>query len=153
VIGLNEVGTAMLQDGMFVREDWITEAKNQDTAVKFLRASFKGWLFCRDHHDEWVNTVVNNGPTLGMGHRTWMLNEINALIWPSPNGIGLMDPKAFEQTAHIAQQYQIIKNTPDAGAFRTDLAQKALDSLNGQGLDTEGVNFKKRLVQVTKGGE
>ncbi len=31
VIDFNEVGTAMLQDGVFVREDWISEAKNQDT--------------------------------------------------------------------------------------------------------------------------
>jgi NitT/TauT family transport system substrate-binding protein len=153
VIDFNEVGTAMLQDGVFVREDWIAEAKNQDTALKVLRASFKGWLFCRDHHDECVNIVLNNGPTLGMGHMSWMLNEINALIWPSPKGIGLMDPKAFEQTAQIAQQYQIIKNKPDAGAYRTDLAQKALDDLTSQGLDIRGLAFTKRIVQVTKGGE
>jgi NitT/TauT family transport system substrate-binding protein len=153
VIDFNEVGTAMLQDGVFVREDWIADAKSQETAVNFLRASFKGWIFCRDHHDECVNIVLNSGPTLGMGHMTWMLNEINALIWPSPKGIGLMEPQAFDQTAQIAQQYQIIKSKPDAGAYRTDLAQKALDGLNGQGLETRGVNFKKRSVRVTKGGE
>jgi NitT/TauT family transport system substrate-binding protein len=73
---------------------------------------------------------------LGKSHMTWMLNEINALIWPSPKGIGRMDPKAFEQTAQIAQQYRIIKNSPEAGIYQPDLAQKALDRLNGQGLDT-----------------
>jgi NitT/TauT family transport system substrate-binding protein len=147
------VGTAMLQDGIFVREDWIGDPKHQDIAVRFLHASFKGWIFCRDNFDACVDIVLKNGPTLGKGHMTWMLNEINALIWPSPNGIGLMDPKAFEQTVQIAQQYQIIKNKPDSGTYRTDLAQKALDSLNSQGLDTRGLDFKKRLVQVTKGGE
>ena len=76
-----------------------------------------------------------------------------SLIWPSPNGIGLMDPKAFGQTVQIAQQYQIIKNKPDMDTYRTDLTQKALDSLNNQGLDTRGRDFKKRTVQVTKGGE
>jgi NitT/TauT family transport system substrate-binding protein len=153
VIDFNEVGTAMLQDGVFVREDWIADAKNQETALKFLRASFKGWIFCRDHDEECVNIVLQNGPTLGKGHMTWMLNEINALIWPSPQGIGLMDPKAFDRTVQIAQEYQIMKNKPDAGTYRTDLAQKALEGLNGQGLDTKGLPFKKRLVQVTKGGE
>jgi NitT/TauT family transport system substrate-binding protein len=153
VIDFNEVGTAMLQDGAFVREDWIADPRNQDIAVKFLRASFKGWIFCRDHDDECVNIVLNNGPTLGKGHMTWMLNEINALIWPSLQGLGLMDPKAFDRTVQIAQEYQIIKSKPDTGTYRTDLAQKALEGLNSQGLDTKGLQFKKRLVQVTKGGE
>jgi NitT/TauT family transport system substrate-binding protein len=53
----------------------------------------------------------------------------------------------------IARQYQIIKKQPDEGAYRTDLAQKALDELNRQGLDTQGLDFKKRTVQLTKGGE
>jgi NitT/TauT family transport system substrate-binding protein len=153
VIDFNEVGTAMLQDGIFVREDWIGDPKHQDIAVRFLHASFKGWILCRDNFDACVDIVLKNGPTLGKGHMTWMLNEINALIWPSPNSIGLMDPRAFEQTVQIAQQYRIIKNSPDAATYRTDLTQKALDSLNSQGLDTRGLDFKKRIVQVTKGGE
>jgi NitT/TauT family transport system substrate-binding protein len=153
VIDFNEVGTAMLQDGVFVREDWIADAKNQDIAVRFLRASFRGWIFCHDNFEECVDIVLKNGPTLGKGHMTWMLNEINALIWPSPHGIGRMDPKAFEQTAQIAQEYQIITTTPEAGTYRTDLAQKALETLDNQGLDSKGLHFKKRSVQVTKGGE
>jgi NitT/TauT family transport system substrate-binding protein len=153
VIDFNEVGTAMLQDGIFVREDWIADPKNQDIALKFLRASFKGWIFCRDHYEECVNIVLKYGPTLGHSHMTWMLNEINALIWPAPEGIGLMDAKAFDQTVQIAQQYRIITRKPDDGTYRTDLAQKALDDLNSQGLDTRGLDFKKRTVQVTKGGE
>jgi NitT/TauT family transport system substrate-binding protein len=153
VIDFNEVGTAMLQDGIFVREDWSAEAKNQDVALKFLRASIKGWAFCRDHYEECVDIVLKNGPTLGQSHMTWMLNEVNALIWPSPAGIGLMNAEAYDQTVQIARQYQIIKNQPDEGAYRTDLAQKALDELNRRGLDTRGLDFKKRTVQVTKGGE
>lgn len=153
VIDFNEVGTAMLQDGVFVREDWIADAKNQDIAVRFLHASFRGWIFCHDNFEECVDIVLKNGPTLGKGHMTWMLNEINALIWPSPNGIGLMDRSAFERTAQIAHDYQIITTTPDAGTYRTDLAQKALEALNRQGLDSRGLDFKKHVVRVTKGGE
>jgi NitT/TauT family transport system substrate-binding protein len=153
VIDFNDVGTAMLQDGIFVREDWIAEAKHRDIALKFLRGSIKGWVFCRDHYEECVDIVLKNGPTLGQSHMTWMLNEVNALIWPSPAGIGLMDAEAYDQTVRIARQYQIIKKQPDEGAYRTDLARKALDELNRQGLDTQGLDFKKRTVQLTKGGE
>ncbi|MBZ0276940.1 MAG: ABC transporter substrate-binding protein, partial [Anaerolineae bacterium] len=51
VINFNDVGTAMLQDHVFVRGDWLAEAGNEDIAVKFLRASFRGWMFCRDNFD------------------------------------------------------------------------------------------------------
>ncbi len=153
VINFNDVGTGMLQDGIMVREDWIADAKNQDTAVKFLKASFKGWVFCRDNFDECVQIVLKNGPTLGKTHMTWQLNEINALIWPSPNGIGLMDKKLYDQTIDIAVKYGILKNKPDDKAFRTDLAQKAVDALKAAGVDVTGANFKKRTVTLVKGGE
>lgn len=153
VIDFNKVGTAMLQDGVFVREDWLAVPQNRDTAVRFLRASFKGWIFCRDHFEACVDIVLQHGSTLGKGHMTWMLNEINALIWPSPSGLGIMDSKALAQTAQIAQQYQIIKRPPDAGTYRTDLAQQALEELQRQGLETQGLGFTKRTVQITKGGD
>jgi NitT/TauT family transport system substrate-binding protein len=97
--------------------------------------------------------VLQHGPTLGKGHMTWMLNEVNALIWPSPLGLGIMDPKAFAQTAQVAQQYQIISRPPDAGTYRPDLAQQALEELRRQGLDSQGLDFKKRPVRITRGGE
>ena len=49
VIDYNEVGTAMLQDAIFARAAWLAEAGNEDIATKFLRASFKGWIYCRDN--------------------------------------------------------------------------------------------------------
>ena len=153
VIDFNQVGTAMLQDGIFARADWIKDAKNQDIALRFLRASFKGWAYCRDNFDPCVQIVLKNGPTLGKTHMSWMLNEINALIWPSPNGIGIMDATLYKQTVDIALKYGILKNQPDAGAYSNDLAQKANDDLGKQGIDTKGASFQKKVVQLTPGGE
>jgi NitT/TauT family transport system substrate-binding protein len=153
VIDFNQVGTAMLQDGIFARADWISDAKNQDLALRFLRASFKGWVYCRDNFDACVQIVLKNGPTLGKGHMAWMLNEINALIWPSPNGIGIMDANLYKQTVDIALKYGILKNQPDAGAYTNDLAQKADDDLAKQGIDVKGTGFQKKTVQLTAGGE
>src|SRR5207248_2380859 len=103
VIDFNKVGTAMLQDGIFTTEDFLKDAKNQDIAVRFLRASFQGWIYCRDHYEECTDIVVQQGTALGRGHQLWQMNEVNKLIWPSPNGIGVMDPALFQQTAGIAQ--------------------------------------------------
>src|SRR6266508_2257423 len=86
VIKMSDVGTGALEDGVFVREDWIADEKNKDIAKRFLKASFKGWVFCRDHQEECLQIVLDNGPTLGEGHQRWQLNEINKLIWPNDLG-------------------------------------------------------------------
>lgn len=151
VFNYNDVGTAMLQDHVFARESWLAEAGNEDIAVRFLRASFKGWIFCRDNLDACVNTVLENGPTLGEGHMRWQLNEVNALIWPSPLGIGMMDEAAYKQTVDISTEFKVLTKAPDATAVRTDLAQQALDSLTDT--DTKGEGFAKQVVEVTPGGE
>ena len=92
IIDFNQEGTAMLQDGIFATEELLADAKNQDIAERFLRASFKGWMFCRDNVDKCVDYVLEQGPALPRGHQTWMMNEVNKLIWPSTAGIGQMDP-------------------------------------------------------------
>lgn len=149
VINFNDVGTAMLQDGVMARESWLKQPGNEDIAVKFLRATFKGWIFCRDNFDECVQIVLNNGTALGESHMRWQLNEINALIWPSPNGIGQMDEALYKQTVEIAKTYGILKQDPDAGAYRTDLAKKALEGLEG---DIKGEGFSKITVELKEGG-
>ena len=47
VFKMSAIGTGMLQDGIFVRGDWIKSKANQATATKFLQASFRGWIYCR----------------------------------------------------------------------------------------------------------
>jgi NitT/TauT family transport system substrate-binding protein len=150
VIDYNDVGTAMLQDHVFVRGDWLTQAGNEDIAVRFLRASFRGWMFCRDNLERCVEIVLANGPTLGESHMTWQLNEINALIWPSPQGIGIMDPALWQQTVDIAVEFGVINEPPTADAYRTDLAQRAHEGLAG---DTRGLNFTREVVELRPGGE
>lgn len=82
VVNFNDVGTAMLQDSIWVSEEWL--ADNEDVAEKFLKATFRGWIYCKDNPDTCVDIVLAAGPTLGRSHQTWQMNEINALIWPSP---------------------------------------------------------------------
>jgi NitT/TauT family transport system substrate-binding protein len=152
IITMEDAGTGMLEDGVFVRGDWISDKDNQETAKKFLAASFKGWIYCRDHVQECTQIVLNNGPTLGKGHQTWMMNEINALTWPAPKGIGVMDKAAYDRTAKIAQDFKVIKNAPSPDAYRTDLAQDAVDEISAEGVDVNGSDYKKPAVKVTPGG-
>ncbi len=153
VITMEDAGTAMLEDGVFVQGTWIEDEKNQDIATRFLKASLKGWAFCRDSPDECVKTVLDEGPTLGEGHQRWQMNEVNALTWPAaPGGIGVMDEAAFDRTAEIAQQFKVISKAPE-GAYVTDYAEVAVAALKEEGVDVVGSSYQKPTVEVTEGGQ
>ena len=149
VINWNDEGTAMLQDALFARAAWLAQPGNEDIAIRFLKASFQGWIYCRSNPADCVGYTVKAGSTLGTGHQNWMMNEINALVWPSPNGIGQMDPALWTQTVSVSKDAGIIKADPPAEAYRTDLASKALEGITD---DTKGTDFRKGVVEVTEGG-
>jgi NitT/TauT family transport system substrate-binding protein len=153
VFKMSTLGTGMLQDLIFTRGDWIRDKGHQATAVKFLQASFKGWAYCRDHLQDCVNIVLQNGPALPKGHQTWQTNEINALIWPNKLGVGVMDPASFKNTARIAYKFKVIKKPATSAAYRSDLAKKAVANLKKQGVDVYGKRWKKKVVTLTPGGK
>ena len=153
VINFNDVGTAMLSDHVFAARDWLAQEGNEDIAVAFLKASFRGWIYCRDHHDVCVDLVLDRGPTLGESHQGWQLNEINKLIWPSPAGIGIMDEDRWTQTVAVAIEGQVISEAPGTDAYRSDLAQAALDSLTMDGVDVVGDMWEPVEVMLRPGGE
>jgi NitT/TauT family transport system substrate-binding protein len=147
-----QVGTGMLEDNLFTTGKWLSSAANQATLVKFLKASFQGWAYCRDNQASCLSTVLKNGPTLGAGHQRWQLNEINALIWPNASGIGLVPASAVSKTATIAKTYGVIKKAP-SGATNYTYARKAVAQLRAAGVDVNGKNWKKATVAVTPGGK
>jgi NitT/TauT family transport system substrate-binding protein len=155
VINFNDVGTGMLQDHVFVNADWLAEEGNEDLAVSFLKASFRGWIYCRDNPDECVEIVLENGSTLGESHQTWQLNEISKLIWPSPEGIGVMDADQWAQTVAVALEGEVISEEPSEGAYRSDLAAAALESLGMSMPDTDvtGEDWEPVEVMLRPGGE
>ena len=152
VISMESAGTAMLQDAIFASEAWLAEEGNEDVATRFLKASFRGWIYCRDNIEECVDIVLQYDAALPKGHQTWQLNEINALIWPSPNGIGIMDQAAFDRTVSVAVEGKILQAPPTGTAFRNDLAEAALEALGGD-VDTEGADYEKEEVVLTEGGK
>jgi NitT/TauT family transport system substrate-binding protein len=155
VIDFNDVGTAMLQDHIFTNADWLAEEGNEEIAIALLKASFRGWIHCRDNFDECVEIVLNNGTTLGQSHQTWQLNEINKLIWPSPAGIGIMDAELWAKTVAVAIDGAVIMAEPPETAYRTDLAEAALAALTEDypDLDVTGEMYEPVEVELLEGGE
>ena len=154
IIDWNDEGTAMLQDALWADADRLEEDEAyRATAVKFVEASLLGWIFCRDNFEECVQIVLDAAPTLGESHQSWQLNEINALIWPSPGGVGFMDDSLWDQTVKVATEEGILAAAPDDGAFRTDIADEAIANLEAEGVDVIGDGFERRTVELREGGE
>ena len=153
VINWNDVGTAMLQDAIWADADRLaSDSDYRDTAVKFVQGSIMGWIWCRDNADDCVEVVLNNAPALGRSHQTWQLNEINALIWPSPDGIGVIDQDLWDQTIDVAVSEGILQSAPTAGAFTNDIVNEALDNLRDDGVDVVGSGWQRRTVTLNEGG-
>ena len=152
VIKMQDAGTGMLEDGMFSTASWLKSPANQAIAVKVINASLAGWIYCRDHQAACVQYTLKAGPTLPKGHQTWMMNEIDKLVWPNSSGIGIMNTGDFSRTASIAQQFGVIKKAP-SGAYRTDLAAKAVAGLKAKGMDVSGKSWKPLAVKVSPGGK
>ncbi len=151
VINWNDYRVAMLQDAIWARASWLAEGTNTDVAARFVRASIRGWIYCRDNQEACVDITVAAGSQLGRGHQAWQMNEINALIWPSPLGIGTVDPVFWSQTVKVATQAGIIKGAPSIDAYNTAIIAEAQKGLEGE--DLTGASWQKTTVQVTPGGE
>jgi len=157
-VNWNDEGTAMLQDAIWANTDKLADKAYQDQTVKFLQASFKGWAFCRDNPEKCRDIVVAKGSKLGASHQLWQMNEINKLIWPSPNGIGMVDKAAWDQTIKISQGTKnqqgdtVLKGAPQGEAYTNEYAEKADAALKADGVDTVGKDFKPIDVQLKQGG-
>jgi NitT/TauT family transport system substrate-binding protein len=87
-----------------------------------------------------------------------MTNEINKLIWPSTNGVGLIDEAAWAQTVAIALGTKnetgatIITTEPPETAYSNKYVQQALDELKDDGVDTSGDDFEPIEVTLNEGG-
>jgi NitT/TauT family transport system substrate-binding protein len=141
--------TAMLQDAIFARKAWLSEGTNRDVAVRFVRASLRGWIYCRENPDDCVQYTVDAGSQLPGGHQRWMMNEVNALVWPSPLGVGVLDPVFYSQTVRVSKGAGIIKSDPSPDAYDATIAEEALQGITE---DTKGESFEKGTVEVTPGG-
>jgi NitT/TauT family transport system substrate-binding protein len=158
VIDYNEVGVGMYQDAIWASEERLADPAYQDITQRFVTASLKGWIYCRDNAPECADIITANGSQLGASHQLWMMNEVNKLIWPSPLGVGVIDSALWDQTVEISintknlEGATIITAAPPAGAYTNQFAEGANAALQSQGLNTTGDGFTAITVELKEGG-
>ena len=126
VFNWNDFRSSMLQDAIFVREG-VARRGRQPRHRAPLRPRVAPRLDLLPRQPGRLRPVHDRRglASSGAGHQAWMMNEINALVWPSPLGVGMMD-RSVEPDGHIAKQAGIIKDDPAIDAYRTDLVEEAL---------------------------
>jgi len=159
VVNYEEVGVGMLQDAIWADgERLASDDAYRDVAVRFVTASLQGWAYCRDNVEDCRDIVVAKGSKLGNSHQLWQMNEINKLIWPAPDGVGVINEAAWDRTAQIAQETPnlegatVITAPPDAEAFTNDIVNEALAALEELGVDTTGDSYAPIDVTLEEGG-
>jgi NitT/TauT family transport system substrate-binding protein len=158
VVNYEDVGVGMLQDAIWADGERLGDDAYRDIAVRFVTASLQGWAYCRDNVEACRDIVVAKGSKLGDSHQLWQMNEINKLIWPSPNGVGFIDEAAWDRTAQIALETPnlegatVITAPPDDEAFTNDIATAAIGNLEELGVDVDGNDFTPIEVTLEEGG-
>ncbi len=159
VINYEEEGVGMLQDASWADESRLAdEPEYRDQAVRFVAASLQGWAYCRDNPAECATIVTDAGSTLGESHQLWMMNEVNKLIWPAPDGVGVLNQADYDRTVEISQGTPnlegatVLTAAPDDGAAAPDITAEAL-ALLGDDVDVTGEGFTPIEEELREGGE
>jgi NitT/TauT family transport system substrate-binding protein len=132
ILDYNAEGTAMPEDGIFVSQEWLdADPANKDVAARFLRASFKGWEYCRDNVADCVGFVLaqDSGGVMTEEAQTWQMEEVNKLIWGDPidpaTQIGYLDPELFTFAADTALQFGVITQPAEEAAYTHEIWEAA----------------------------
>ena len=158
VVSYEKEGVGMLQDAIWADQTRLADPAYCGEAISFVKASLKGWAFCRDNAQACRDIVVSKGSKLGATHQLWQMNEINKLIWPSTIGVGVIDKAAWDRTAKIASGTKnldgktVLTKSPDPESYTNDIVNEAIKQLKAENIDVNGASFAPLTVALTEGG-
>jgi NitT/TauT family transport system substrate-binding protein len=158
VIDWKQNGSSMLQDAVWANTGKLKDSGYQQQTVKFLLGTIKGWAYCRDNAEKCRDMVVAKGSKLGKSHQLWQMNEVNKLIWPSKNGIGVVDDADWKQTVDISMTTKnqtgdtVLKKSPQGTAYTNDYINQAITQAKAAGIDVNGTSFQPETVTLQAGG-
>ncbi len=120
-------GVATLEDGLYVLQDRLKDAKFADELVRFVRASMKGWKWAEAHPDKAAMIVLDYDETGAQTekHQKRMMREVAKLTAGSN---GALDPADYERTVKILMaggSDPVITKKPE-GAWTHVITDKAL---------------------------
>src|SRR3989442_832308 len=169
LLSFSDTGKKIVDIAQVFSRSGMTELTWKDsgiTTIKQMRGKKVG-VWCCGNENELYAALVKNGmdpknkSDVTIVNQPFDMNlflsrEVDAAAALTYNELAQVleqkNPKTFNRTARLAQQFGVIKNAP-SGAYRTDIAKAAVALLKKQGLDVYGKKWKKAKVKVTEGGK
>lgn len=164
VVSYEDTAGAMLQDALWADTQRLEDdPAYADAAVRFLKAITKGWIYSRDNPEEAAATVFDIASNaeaafpVGPVHQTWMMNEVNKLIWAGGD-FGLIDQAAWDKTvagalsAKNQDGLELITTEPLDTAYSNEYIEQALAELEEEGITVDG-EYTPIDVVLTEGGQ
>ncbi|MBS3981434.1 MAG: ABC transporter substrate-binding protein [Rhodobacteraceae bacterium] len=120
-------GVATLEDGLYVLEDRLADPAFQETMVKFVRASMKGWKYAEANPDEAAMIVLENDQTGAQTetHQKRMMGEIAKLTAGSNGALDVAAAERTVATLMAGGSDPVITKAPE-GAWTSVITDRAL---------------------------
>ena len=149
VISYEEVGVGMLQDAIWADGARLADEPEYRRHRDALRRRLDRGLGVVPgrSRDSAADLVGAAGSQRGSSHQLWLMNEVNKLIWPSPDGFGMADADAWSRTVDIAlntpnlEGATVLTAEPGEGACTNDIVTAA-QALLPSDLDLTGDAFE-----------
>ena len=122
-----DLGVATLEDGLYVLEDRLADPAFQETMVKFVRASMKGWKYAEANPDEAALIVLENDQTGAQTEvqQKRMMGEIAKLTAGSNGALDVAAAEKTVATLLAGGSDPVITKAPE-GAWTSMITDKAL---------------------------
>ena len=122
-----DMGVATLEDGLYVLEDKLADPAFQETMVKFVRASMKGWKDAEANPDEAAMIVLDNDQTGAQTevHQKRMMGEVAKLTAGSNGALDVAAAEKTVATLLAGGSDPVITKAPE-GAWTSAITDKAL---------------------------
>ncbi|WP_191058412.1 ABC transporter substrate-binding protein [Geminicoccus harenae] len=103
VFKYEDQGVATLEDGLYTVEKNLEDPAMVDKLARFVKASMQGWSYAVENPDEAAEIVLENDATGAQTeeHQKRMMGEVAQLIGSPAEGVGYLDPAAYERTVKV----------------------------------------------------
>ncbi|QDZ12303.1 ABC transporter substrate-binding protein [Devosia ginsengisoli] len=117
IFNYTEMGNDLLEDGLYVMEESLSDPAKVDAYTRFVRASMKGWAYAAENPEEAAQIVVDMDDTgaATLDHQLYMTGEVAKLVDPTDPKL---DMATYERTVKALLDQSIIKAEPE-GAYTT----------------------------------
>jgi NitT/TauT family transport system substrate-binding protein len=135
VFDMEEEGVGMLQDGLFVKREFLEN--NKDLLTRFLRATMKGWDYAITHQTEAVDMMgidFTENDVTARDHQILSAKEVARLYAAdagTEKGLFYIDKDKLDQTVDIAEAYvEEVEGINVDEIFTVEIWEEAVNDMN-----------------------